>query len=184
MPAINEVTNLEVESNIAVLTLNSPPVNALSASVREGLHDGVKQTVEDESIRAVVLICEGRTFIAGADITEFGQAPKGPSLFDVLDMIENSPKPVISAIHGTALGGGGSMSTMHVVNFFETIRGKEKLNAPIDDASISMAMVHYANVAYRIGKGFKINNKNGRMLDENAMKLWGREYEKGWEPTL
>ncbi|EIJ37356.1 Gfo/Idh/MocA family protein [Galbibacter orientalis] len=85
---------------------------------------------------------------------------------------------------GTALGGGGSMSTMHVVNFFETIRGKEKLNAPIDDASISMAMVHYANVAYRIGKGFKINNKNGRMLDENAMKLWGREYEKGWEPTL
>jgi len=106
MPAINEVTNLEVNSNIAVLTLNSPPVNALSASVREGLHDGVKQTVEDESIRAVVLICEGRTFIAGADITEFGQAPKGPSLFDVLDMIENSPKPVISAIHGTALGGG------------------------------------------------------------------------------
>ena len=106
MPAINEVTNLEVNSNIAVLTLNSPPVNALSASVREGLHDGVKQTVEDESIKAVVLICEGRTFIAGADITEFGQAPKGPSLFDVLDMIENSPKPVISAIHGTALGGG------------------------------------------------------------------------------
>ena len=62
MPAINEVTNLEVNSNIAVLTLNSPPVNALSASVREGLHDGVKQTVEDESIKAVVLICEGRTF--------------------------------------------------------------------------------------------------------------------------
>ena len=106
MPAINEVTNLEVNSNIAVLTLNSPPVNALSANVREGLHVGVKKAVEDESVRAVVLICEGRTFIAGADITEFGQAPKGPSLFEVQDMIENSSKPIISAIHGTALGGG------------------------------------------------------------------------------
>ena len=106
MPAINEVTNLEVDSNIAVLTLNSPPVNALSAKVREGLHVGVKKAVEDESVRAVVLICEGRTFIAGADITEFGQAPKGPSLFEVQDMIENSSKPIISAIHGTALGGG------------------------------------------------------------------------------
>jgi 3-hydroxyacyl-CoA dehydrogenase len=106
MPKINEVTNLEVESNIAVLTLNSPPVNALSANVREGLHVGVKQAIEDENVQAVVLICEGRTFIAGADITEFGQAPKGPSLFEVQDMIEESPKPVISAIHGTALGGG------------------------------------------------------------------------------
>ena len=106
MPAINEVTNLEIESNIAVLTLNSPPVNALSANVREGLHVGVKQAIEDEDTKAIVLICEGRTFIAGADITEFGQAPKGPSLFEVQDMIEDSPKPVISAIHGTALGGG------------------------------------------------------------------------------
>ena len=106
MAAINEVTNLEIESNIAVLTLNSPPVNALSANVREGLHVGVKQAIEDESVKAIVLICEGRTFIAGADITEFGQAPKGPSLYEVQDTIENSPKPVIAAIHGTALGGG------------------------------------------------------------------------------
>ncbi|MDG3581603.1 Gfo/Idh/MocA family protein [Galbibacter pacificus] len=85
---------------------------------------------------------------------------------------------------GTALGGGGDMSTSHMVNFFETIRGKEKLNAPIDDASVSMAMVHYTNIAYRIKKGFKIDEKNGKMLDNDAMKLWGREYEKGWEPTL
>ena len=105
MPAINEVSSLENHSNIAVLTLNSPPVNALSANVREGLHDGVKSAIGDSSIDAIVIICEGRTFIAGADITEFGQAPKGPSLYDVQDMIENSTKPVVAAIHGTALGG-------------------------------------------------------------------------------
>ena len=105
MPAINEVSSLENHSNIAVLTLNSPPVNALSANVREGLHDGVKSAIEDTGVDAIVIICEGKTFIAGADITEFGQAPKGPSLYDVQDMIENSTKPVVAAIHGTALGG-------------------------------------------------------------------------------
>ena len=106
MPTINEVSSLENHSNIAVLTLNSPPVNALSANVREGLHKGVQNAIEDASVDAIVIICEGRTFIAGADITEFGQAPNGPSLYDVQDMIENSSKPVVSAIHGTALGGG------------------------------------------------------------------------------
>ena len=106
MPIINEVSSLKNHSNIAVLTLNSPPVNALSANVREGLHKGVQNAIEDDSVDAIVIICEGRTFIAGADITEFGQAPKGPSLYDVQDMIENSSKPVVSAIHGTALGGG------------------------------------------------------------------------------
>ena len=106
MPTINEVSSLKNHSNIAVLTLNSPPVNALSANVREGLHKGVQNAIEDDSVDAIVIICEGRTFIAGADITEFGQAPKGPSLYDVQDMIENSSKPVVSAIHGTALGGG------------------------------------------------------------------------------
>ena len=106
MPIINEVTSLEIKDSVAVLTLNSPPVNALSANVREGLNNGVSAAIEDESVHSIVIICEGRTFIAGADITEFGQAPKGPSLYDVQDMIENSPKPVIAAIHGTALGGG------------------------------------------------------------------------------
>ena len=106
MPTINEVTSLEIKDSVAVLTLNSPPVNALSANVREGLNNGVSAAIEDESVNSIVIICEGRTFIAGADITEFGQAPRGPSLYDVQDMIENSPKPVIAAIHGTALGGG------------------------------------------------------------------------------
>lgn len=85
---------------------------------------------------------------------------------------------------GTALGGGGDMSTAHVQNFFETIRGKEKLNAPIDDASISMALVHYANIAYRIGKGLEVDVNNGKIYDRDAMKLWGREYAEGWEPKV
>ena len=106
MPSINEVTNLEIKDEVAVISLNSPPVNALSANVREGLNNGVSAAIEDSSVKSIVIICDGRTFIAGADITEFGQAPKGPSLYEVQDMIENSSKPVVAAIHGTALGGG------------------------------------------------------------------------------
>lgn len=85
---------------------------------------------------------------------------------------------------GTALGGGGDMTTKHVINFFDAIRGKAKLTAPIDDANISMALVHYSNIAYRIGKGFDIDDKTGRMYDSEAMKYWGREYAPDWEPTL
>ena len=85
---------------------------------------------------------------------------------------------------GNTLGGGGDMSTTHMKNFFDTIRGKATLNAPIADASISMAMVHYANMAYRIGKGFDIDDKTGHIYDRDAMKLWGREYAPGWEPKI
>jgi 3-hydroxyacyl-CoA dehydrogenase len=106
MTAINAVADLSVEGDIAVLTLNSPPVNALSSGVRDGLALGVAQAVADPAVKAIVLICDGRTFIAGADITEFGGAAKGASLFEVQTAIEDSPKPVIAAIHGTALGGG------------------------------------------------------------------------------
>ena len=106
MTAINDVTTLEIDGEIAVVTLNSPPVNALSAPVREGINNGVKAAIDNDAVKAIVLICEGRTFIAGADITEFGKAPKGPSLFDALQMIEFGTKPVVAAIHGTALGGG------------------------------------------------------------------------------
>src|SRR4051812_48052225 len=106
MTAINSVTDLTVEDGIGVLTLNSPPVNALSANVRDGIFEGIKQAQADDSVKAIVLICDGRTFIAGADISEFGGAQKGASLFEAQEMMENSTKPVIAAIHGTALGGG------------------------------------------------------------------------------
>lgn len=107
MTTINEVTELRLEGDIAVLTLNSPPVNALSGTVRTGLFEGIKAAEADENASAIVMICEGRTFIAGADITEFGtKGPKAASLVDVQSIMQNSRKPVIAAIHGTALGGG------------------------------------------------------------------------------
>ena len=103
---LNAVTTISVEGDVAIVTLNSPPVNALSAPVREGLTLGINAALADSAVKSVVLICDGRTFIAGADITEFGKAPVGPSLQDVQNTIENASKPVVAAIHGTALGGG------------------------------------------------------------------------------
>jgi 3-hydroxyacyl-CoA dehydrogenase len=106
MAAINSVTDLTREGDIAVLTVNSPPVNALSANVRDGLSAGIAQAAADPAVKAIVLICDGRTFIAGADISEFGKPPKGASLHDVQAAIEGGAKPVIAAIHGSAFGGG------------------------------------------------------------------------------
>ncbi len=86
---------------------------------------------------------------------------------------------------GTALGGGGDMTDTHIVNFFNVIRGKEsKPNSPIEEGAISQMMVHYANISYRIGRSYKIDSQNGHILDKDGMKLWSREYQKGWEPKL
>jgi 3-hydroxyacyl-CoA dehydrogenase len=106
MAAINAVTDLTREGDIAVLTINSPPVNALSADVRSGLRDGAQQAAADPAVKAIVLICAGRTFIAGADIAEFGKPPKGASVPEIQNALENNSKPIIAAVHGTALGGG------------------------------------------------------------------------------
>ena len=92
--------------NILVIVVNNPPVNALSWHVREGLSDGIEQGLNDSEIEAMVLRCDGSTFIAGADITEFGKPPQGPDFNQVLRSIESATKPIVGAIHGTALGGG------------------------------------------------------------------------------
>ena len=106
MTTSEAVASLAVEGDVAIVTVNSPPVNALSQKVREGILTNVTKAVALPEVKAVVLICAGRTFIAGADITEFGRPPQAPSLADAQAAIENASKPVIAAIHGTALGGG------------------------------------------------------------------------------
>ncbi|MFN8021409.1 MAG: 3-hydroxyacyl-CoA dehydrogenase NAD-binding domain-containing protein [Acidimicrobiales bacterium] len=105
MPEITQSVRLETEGNVALVIVDNPPVNALSWHVREGLYRGITEAVAGGA-SAVVIICEGRTFIAGADISEFGGAPKGPGLRETQDAMEGAPVPVIAAIHGTALGGG------------------------------------------------------------------------------
>ncbi len=106
MTALTAMADYDVEHGVAVITLNNPPVNALSQGVRQGLRDGIARALADESVDAVVIICSGRTFIAGADITEFASGPKEPQLHGVLAAMDDSAKPVVAAIHGTALGGG------------------------------------------------------------------------------
>jgi 3-hydroxyacyl-CoA dehydrogenase len=92
--------------DVLIIESNNPPVNALSAAVRQGLVEAIEQAEADDNVKAVVIACEGQTFFAGADITEFGKPPVMPWLPQVVDRIEECTKPVVAAIHGTALGGG------------------------------------------------------------------------------
>lgn len=108
---MSQLVKIAVRDGVAVIRIDNPPVNALSPGVPEGLADAVAAMAENPEVRAAVLIGAGRTFIAGADISELEKAAWGepanlPVLHDLLLGIENSPKPVVAAIHGTALGGG------------------------------------------------------------------------------
>jgi 3-hydroxyacyl-CoA dehydrogenase len=109
---MSDLVRISRDGDVGVLTVNNPPVNALSPGVPEGIAAGVEQFEKDDAVKAVVLIGGGRTFIAGADIREFGkmvasgEGRRGPGFNAILDRIERSSKPVVAAIHGTALGGG------------------------------------------------------------------------------
>ncbi len=103
---MSEVVRFERQGEIGVITIDNPPVNALSHAVRSGISEAIAKAGADDAVRAVILICAGRTFIAGADITEFGKPLAPPDLVTVIKEIESLPKPVVAAIHGTALGGG------------------------------------------------------------------------------
>ncbi len=107
----------------------------------------------------------------------------GYELFDLKGKLIRDSKSSGSE-GGIALGGGGDLTTRHAVNFFETIRGKEKLTSPIQQGATSQAMTHYANIASRINKSFEVDSNTGRIYDREAMKLWSRSYEPGWEPKL
>jgi 3-hydroxyacyl-CoA dehydrogenase len=97
---------ITLEGKIAVVTVDNPPVNALSQALRQGLVDAVAELDGNDAVGAVALICAGRTFIAGADVGEFGKPPQPPHLPDVVATIESAKKPWVAAIHGSALGGG------------------------------------------------------------------------------
>jgi 3-hydroxyacyl-CoA dehydrogenase len=106
MGSINASVDLRHDGEIAVVTVENPPVNALKHEVRAGLAEVLRRARDDGAVKAVVIACAGRTFSAGADIAEFGQPPQPPSLHEVIAEIEAMPKPVVAAVHGTALGGG------------------------------------------------------------------------------
>ena len=123
------IVSIEREDGIAVVTVDNPPVNALGQALRQGLWDAVGTLDADASVRAVVLICAGRTFIAGADVTEFGKPPMPPHLPDLVDRLEQATKPWIAAIHGSALGGG-----------FEVAMGC-RLRVALDSAAVGLPEV-------------------------------------------
>jgi len=96
----------EKRGDVGIIWINNPPVNAISVGVRQAMIDGCAKLNADAEIKIGILACEGRTFMAGADITEFGKPPLSPGLHEAIAAIENSPKPIVAAIHGTAFGGG------------------------------------------------------------------------------
>ena len=100
------VVRTEIHDDVALIVIDNPPVNATSQAVREGLVAAVRAAEAGAAVAAIVIACDGRTFVAGADIGEFGKPPLPPALPDVLGAVEASEKPVVAAVHGTALGGG------------------------------------------------------------------------------
>src|SRR5437667_4802104 len=108
---MSDLVQLTKDQDVAIITINNPPVNALGPGVPEGISQAVKEVTQDESVKAAVLMGAGRTFVAGADIKEFGKitsgkTARGAGLLPLLRQIEDCPKPVVMAIHGTAFGGG------------------------------------------------------------------------------
>lgn len=122
------------------------------------------------------------TYIYGTNGTVYVDR-NGYTLFDRNGKtIKDSKAKEVEA--GTALGGGGDMTTRHVMNFFDAVRGKAKQASTIEEGARSVLLCHLANIAYRTNKSFAVDPKNGHIKDAEAMKLWSRQYEKGWEPPF
>ncbi len=127
---MSSVVSTDIRGDVAVVTIDSPPVNAISKAVREGVIDAFEGLEGQDGVRAAVLCCAGRTFIAGADISEFGKEIPGPTLHEMLETIERSSKLSVAAIHGTALGGG--LETAMACNY----------RIALDSARVGLPEVH------------------------------------------
>lgn len=107
---MDQVVYTQREGDIAVVTINSPPVNAINQNVRAGLKNAFTTLREQKDVKAVILCCTGKTFVAGADIKEFDTGIGEPGYHEVYRLIEDSPVPVVVAVHGMALGGGTELA--------------------------------------------------------------------------
>ncbi|MCL3780541.1 twin-arginine translocation signal domain-containing protein [Prolixibacteraceae bacterium JC049] len=157
------------------------------------MYDTMEATFEFDNGKAIVWDGKSRnafkTYGAGRGTIIFGTEGTvwmDRGRYELYDRTGKKIKDSKSASQeaGTALGGGGDLTTRHAQNFFNAVRGKEELTSPISEGTISQSMVHYGNIAYRIGKGFEVDSKTGRIFDREAMELWGRTYEPGWEPKI
>ena len=123
----DNVIELTHEDDTAIISVNNPPVNSLGISVRKGLVDAIKSAENNSSVRSIIITGNGSTFPAGADIKEFGQPPQAPHLPEVCEEIEKINKPVIAALHGTALGGGLEIA---LASNYRIAEEKTKLGLP------------------------------------------------------
>jgi 3-hydroxyacyl-CoA dehydrogenase len=182
MTAVNAVTELTIEGDIATLRLDSPPVNALSVDVRDGIKRGLEVAEANAGVKATVLICAGRTFIAGADISEFGKPPRPPDLPDVLGRIENASKPVVAAIHGAALGGGFEVA---LCAHYRIAVGSAKFGLP----EIKLGLIPGAGGTQRLPRLIGVEQAldvilSGAPFDAREAKAWGVVDELAEEARL
>jgi 3-hydroxyacyl-CoA dehydrogenase len=122
-----QLVTITKERSVGLIALNSPPVNALAHPLRAELQEALAQALGDPELGALVLYCEGRTFIAGADIGELGKEPRKPDVTDVVEFVGAAEKPVVVAMHGTALGGGLELA---LACHFRLATGNAKLGFP------------------------------------------------------
>jgi len=191
----NTFSILMLDEGIAELRFNAAdtPFNIFTAAAVAGLSGAIDALEAETNLKGVIISSAKSGFCAGADITEFEALfEAGPEVIIAsvsrnirnYNRIEGLSVPVVAAVNGMALGGGGDMTTLHVQNFFETIRGKAKPNAPIDEGAKSTLLCHLANIAYRTNETLTLNSDTGQVKEAAAKKLWSREYQAGWEPRV
>ena len=162
---------LAVEGSIAVIQIDNPPVNALSQAVRQGLVECITAANAGSSAEAIVIACSGKTFVAGADISEFGKPPLEPHLPDVLNAIERSAKPVIAALHGTVLGGGFELAL--ACDFLYAAEG-----ARFADTHARVGLLPGWGLSQKLGRLIGINRAReasltGNFINAETAMTWG-----------